>query len=365
MAAAKQRYGVRLNRWLLMCVGGMLVSTGVRAVILLGNGDPSANTTPPEGTLTGSGWDTQTDAGPCATAIGSRHLLTAAHIGTTPGFALNFGGLIYPVVRIADAPGSDLRLLEVAGRLDPARIAPLYTQTNEVGHMVVLHGRGGPRGVPVTVDRPRGTELRGWQWTGFDGRLRWGTNVIEDVAVQTGANPGSFLLAWFDENAGDLEATVSIGDSGGGVFLRDGDAWKLAGVMNGVESEFRRTADGETFAAALFNRRGFYELDSEAGWLLDPTANLQPATYWQATRVSSYADWVTSEMAQPPTGSWPMLLSAATAEGPFTEHTAYAVDISQRQISALTTPAQRYFRIDGAGEIQSVKRSGGELQLQY
>lgn len=354
-----------VNRWLRIGVVGLLISTRAQAVILLGTGDPTANTTPPTGALADSGWKTQTDAGPCATAVGPRHLLTAAHLGISPGFALRFGGLVYPVVRTTHAPDSDLRLLEIAGRLDADSIARLTTHTNEIGHGVVIHGRGGPRGAAVTREGPDGPELRGWLWTGMGSRLRWGTNVIEDVAVEGGTNPGSFLRAWFDQDGGDDEATVSSGDSGGGVFLREDDGWSLAGVMNAVQSEFRRTADGVTFLASLFDRRSFFEWDSEDGWQVDPAATDQPGTLWQATRVSSYTDWVTRVMGEPPAVDWPRLLSAGTPEGPFTEHSAYAVDIPERRISVLISDDQRYFRLDGAGEIRSVNHDGKVLRLQY
>ncbi|MEN9674589.1 MAG: hypothetical protein RIS76_485 [Verrucomicrobiota bacterium] len=344
---------------------GLLISTRAQAVILLGTGDPTAHTTPPTGALADSGWKTQTDAGPCATAVGPRHLLTAAHMGILPGFALHFGGLVYPVVQIARASDSDLLLVEIAGRLDADRIARLTIRTNEVGNGVVIHGRGGPRGAAVTVEGLGGSELRGWRWTGMGSPLRWGTNVIEDVAVEGGTNPGSFLRAWFDPDGGDHEATVSIGDSGGGVFLREDDGWSLAGVMNAVQSEFRRTADGETFVAAIFDRRDLFEWDSENGWQVDPAATLQPGTLWQATRVSSYAEWVTGEMVKPPVVDWPRLLSAATPDGPFAEHTAYALDIPQRRISVLISDEQRYFRFDGAGKVQAQVLGKGSLSLQY
>lgn len=353
------------KEWLRIGAAALLVSTSAQAVILRGAGDLTANTTPPTGALAGSGWTTQTDAGPCATAVGPRQLLTAAHLGISPGFALRFGGLVYPVVRTTNAPDSDLRLLEIAGRLEADSIARLTTHTNEIGHGVVIHGRGGPRGAAVTREGPDGPELRGWLWTGMGSRLRWGTNVIEDVVVEGGTNPGSFLRAWFDQDGGDDEATVSSGDSGGGVFLRENDGWSLAGVMNAVQSEFRRTADGVTFLASLFDRRSFFEWDSEVGWQVDPAATVQPGTLWQATRVSAYADWVTRVLGEPPAVDWPRLLSAGTPEGPFTEHSAYAVDIPQRRISVLISDDQRYFQLTGSVGVQSLILGNGSLFLLY
>jgi len=142
--------------WLAVGLAIALEGSVAQAVILFGTSDPAANTTPPTGALAGSGWADETDAGTCATAISPWNLLTAAHITVKPGDAVHCGGLVYRVTRTAVAPASDLRFLEVAGRLDAARVAPLYIQTNEVGMNAVLHGRGGQRGGECQGGKQRG-----------------------------------------------------------------------------------------------------------------------------------------------------------------------------------------------------------------
>lgn len=348
--------------WLVLSV--WIGQGAARAIVLFGTGNPSANTTPPVGALGDSGWRTQTEVAPSATVIGRNLLLTARHIGHRVGDAIHFDGLTYPVQRRSDAPDGDLRMLEVAGRLDSNRIAQLYTGSDESGRAAVLHGYGLARGIPVYRDGPLGPELRGWQWGTAGARLRWGTNVITDVTNIAGA--GSFIRSLFSGNAGGDEATVSIGDSGGGVFIRDADGlWKLAGVMIDVEGSFAASITDEPFHAALFDRRGFFEQESDGTWQQLPEAGIEPGTFWLATRISSYRDWISTELARPPDDSWPRLFSGDSLMGPFVEHSAYAVNPSLRKISFKADGRQRFLQLGGSTPIESIRTSGDLVELLY
>jgi hypothetical protein len=55
-----------------------------------------------------------------------------------------------------------------------------------------------------------------------DGRLRWGENVVSAVVPASLGFPTDTLYATFDRDAGENEATLSTGDSGGAMFIREG-----------------------------------------------------------------------------------------------------------------------------------------------
>lgn len=352
-----------LLRWMVSLLA-MTAALPAGAVILFGSGDPQRNTTAPDGLLDGSGWQWQTDAGTCATAVGPHHAATAQHLGLHAGSVLHFAGMTYPVVAVTNAPSSDFQLVELAGRLPD--FAPLYTATDEVGRLLVVHGRGTLRGDPVLAPDGSG-EVRGWRWGGGDGRLRWGTNVVVETGSGTPGQGfyGDVLVGTFGRDAGDDNGTLSTGDSGGGVFLRDdGGQWQLAAVNYAVESLFNSTTNGSGFSAALFDRTGFFELDNHHAWIIDDLQATQPETFFIATRVSSYADWVQQLVAQPVAGR-PTLLSAESVDGPFAEHPAYVVDTGKRQITLRIPTGNRFFQLDGATNLNLTMPPGGQVVLHY
>lgn len=348
-----------------LLLAGLFFAFTAGAIILFGSGDPDHNATPPSGALAGSGWQWETDGGDCATAIGPHHALTAHHLGLRPGGALHFAGLAYPIVSVTNAPQSDLELIELAGRLPG--FAPFYNGTNEPGRMLVLHGRGTQRADAVPAPTGAG-DTRGWLWGNGDGRLRWGTNIVSDTDTGTPDQGfvGEVLLATFGPDAVGDTGTLSTGDSGGGDFLLDDDGrWKVAGVNYAVEAVFNTTTNGAGFYAALFDRRGFYEQDTNNVWTIDPTQVDQPGTVLIATRVSSYAGWLTAQIALPTATPWPVLQSAADPAGPYAEHPIYAVNPAQRQIYVPLPGGDSFFRLAGATELSPPVRQGTQLVFAY
>lgn len=319
----------------------------LRAITFFGTENPAFHTTAPDGAFQGSGWQWQVAGGVCATAIGPHHLATARHLGFNPGLEFFFEGLRYRVVRVSWADTGDLAMLEIAGRL--GSFAPLYRGTNEVGKTIVMHGRGTQRGEPVYGPPPNGTQVRGWRWGGSDFLLRWGTNRVEetyDAKPEDGVT-GSYLVSYFSNRGGSDLATFSVGDSGGGTFLRDTDgAWKLAGVNYGVEAQFNSSTNGAGFYATLFDRRGFYEFDDAIqAWTIDPEQAHESRTALYMTRVSSNLAWIDSQLERDPAVDWPILESSAEAAGPFTEHDAYAVTVDLKQIVINAGSQRAFFRL--------------------
>lgn len=351
--------------WLSAWLGLMAAVDATQALILLGPGGVERNTTPPTGALADSGWQFQTFAGLASTVVGPRHVLSARHLSSSTNSPVIFDGLAYQVVEVTDIPASDLRVLRVAGRF--SRWTPLYARTDEPGKAAVLFGRGVTRGEEVFMDSLFGAELRGWRWGAADFRPRWGTNVIEEVFAPGELSQGALLAARFDEGAGDDEATVTGGDSGSGLFIRDqAGVWKLAGVGFAAESEFNTMPTGEGFSASLFDRRGFYERNASGQWQ-PVTAFETPGTGLFYTRVSTYAVQVEAVLASagPPAESVPRLLSSVEPAGPFAEHPAYAVNVADRQITALPGAGQRFFRVEGVAEVRLLEVTAGWLKLGY
>ena len=258
----------------------MFGATSAEAIILLRTADPTANTTQPTGNLSGSGWDYEGIFGAfVGTAIAPHFFITAQHIGVQSDTFV-YRGLNYTIAGWFDDPNSDLRIFRVSETF-PA-YAPLYTRGDEIGHHLVVFGRGTQRGDNVLYQG----NLRGWYWGGSDTVQRWGENAVSDTA-NFGSSLGDMLYALFDQNAYLNEAHLSSGDSGGAVFLDDGGVWKLGGINYGVDGPFFTSPGSDSFIAALFDMRGFYGINNVL--ISGPTP--VPSGFY-ATRISSRRTWI-------------------------------------------------------------------------
>ena len=245
-------------------------------VILYRTGDPAANTTEPTGSLAGSGWQYEGNFGNfLGTAIAPHYFLTAKHLGSGPT-QFFFHGVSYTTVHSFPDSSSDLTIFEVAGTLP--LYAPLYTRSDEVGQHLVVIGRGTQRGTGRMVNG----ELRGWQYGPTDSVQRWGENEVASIV-------GGRLYALFDQAGLPQEGHLSAGDSGGGVFLKDGGVWKLAGINSDVDTFASGPDGGGPYTAALFDERGSYRSD---GTLVTGDAPVPSGFY--AARISSRIAWINS-----------------------------------------------------------------------
>jgi hypothetical protein len=259
-------------------------------LIFFSTGNPSYNTNAPGGALTNSGWQYQgawsTFDG---TVIASNAFITAKHVGGTIGDSFTFRGTPYTTTAFYDSPDSDLRIWRVAGQFPV--FAPLYTKSMENGKNVVVFGRGTQRGAEVRINN----RLKGWEWGPGDGVQRWGQNRISGI-FQGGAEIGEVLRASFNAG-GRNEATLSSGDSGGAVFIKDGKTWKLAGINYAVEGPYNSTNSGAGFNAAIYDSRGLYLTDGGSGWQLFAGKPITGNFY--VTRISSHVSWITNVLAMP------------------------------------------------------------------
>ncbi|MFC7337315.1 trypsin-like serine protease [Haloferula chungangensis] len=274
----------------------LLGAISAEGVILYGSGDPVINReVAPGGALSGSGWQYQGEFGNfMGTMISPSHFITAAHIGVSSTFISKgyFNGgsdVVYNVDSSANGgvgywnvAGTDLRIFAVTGTF--TSYAPLYTGSDEVGKDLVVMGRGTQRGATIDLQ----SVTKGWQWGPADGASRWGTNTVAATITQEGAD---YLQADFDATGGANEAHLSVGDSGGALFIQDGGSWKLAGINYAVDGkwDFNDTVgDGQEFDAALFDAGGLYLGSDSEGWTLVADGTDDAPSSFYSTRISSY-----------------------------------------------------------------------------
>lgn len=271
------------------------------AVLFYDTGSSSHNTAAPTGTYQDSGWQYQGYYGAyLGTMIAPQYFITAQHMGTQGGSFVSAGlfnggvDVTYSIDTSAnggagfwDIAGTDLRIFKINEYF--SSYATLYTGSSEQGLDMVTMGRGGVSGADVMVS---GT-LHGWQHNLGDGVARWGSNIVSSVT--TIPTLGNMLVARFDASGPGHtpeESTLSVGDSGGAVFVNDGGIWKLAGINYSVDGMFdtnNTTGDGHEFNAALFDRGGLYQGSDGQGWTLIPDVGTDNPSSMYASRISTNA----------------------------------------------------------------------------
>lgn len=345
-----------------------------QAVLFFATDDPAHNTTPPTGELADSGWQFQGRwLGFLGTPIAPRYFLTARHIGGTVGDGFLYRGVVYRTTAVFDDPESDLRLWRVCGTFPD--FAPLYTQGDELNRLVVVFGRGTRRGEAVEVADGAGAVLKGWRWGPADGVQRWGRNVVSAVLDGTSLGPlangagatGPLLAMNFDADGVPDECHLSGGDSGGAVFIQDGEAWKLAGINYAVDGPYNTTDSGEGFPAAIFDEGGLYQR-RDNGWQRTPELpHPRPGSFY-ATRLSARLEWIHSVLQAPlPAEPVVVLQAAPTSTGPFTDVPEASLQYLPQRI-LLPRPVQTTFyrlRSCFGSFLGAVRVEGSQLVVEY
>lgn len=292
----------------LVAVLVLLLAGRANAVIL--STKEARNTNAPTGVIANSGWQWQGLWGNFSgTVISKNTFITAAHIGGQVGDYFTYGGRRYQATAMYDDPLSDLRVWSIRARLNSA--APLQIDKNEVGKGMMVYGRGTQRGVEVLVNG----QLKGWRWGVDDHVQSWGKNIINGVSSGLADNestnvPGVKLYWNFDLNGIAHEGGVSLGDSGGGVFIKNANnVWRLAGVNFAAQSTFNVPGESEIIRAALVDTGGLQFGET----IVDDLAQNIPSRMY-ATRISSRAGWINDVLAGR-IGATVSALSAPVSQG--------------------------------------------------
>lgn len=187
----------------------------------------------------------RTDRG-TAVLIGDDIIITAGHQMPTPGTTAQFriGGRLYGTTGWTINPGfkkaggdKDLAMGRLTSRVTNVEPADVFAGLLRSNMNVTMAGCGGAG--------PVGGQLS-WNWEPVTG-----TNVLSSVS-------NTMLKTTFDKpgkKATEFESQLVPGDSGGGIFVLDGGAWKLAGIAV--------SRSGAKYGASS----SFVRLGGQASWI--------------------------------------------------------------------------------------------------
>lgn len=185
--------------------------------------------------------------------LGNDWVLTAAHVG---GGSIVLNGGTYAMLAGSGttltnngAPGksatTDLYMFRLASTPAGLPSVTIASATTTNGSGVTMIGSGRDRGAFTEWSVNQGTTP--WTWTEVSsGGNAAGYKTISTRAMRWGTNTVSASALWVDDGFGDTlmlgttfndlgppsnEAQAAYGDSGGGVFHKNGAAWELAGII--------------------------------------------------------------------------------------------------------------------------------------
>jgi len=188
--------------------------------------------------------------------LGNNWVLTAKHVG---GGSIVLNGGTYAMLAGSGttltnngAPGksatTDLYMFKLASTPPGLPDITIASSTAAPGAAVTMIGAGLDRGAFTQWSVNTGTTP--WDWTpvssggNFAGyqtlssrSTRWGTNTVDasGIWVADGFGDVNMLATDFsDSGSPSNEAQAAYGDSGGGVFRKNGSAWELSGTILAV-----------------------------------------------------------------------------------------------------------------------------------
>lgn len=198
-----------------------------------------------------------------AVAVGSNFILTTRHQdGSDQLRSVTFGGVTYaPNANwnqyIFDTGDTDydVRLIEIRDANDDPITLPGYVEladnpTLNTGQLILIGGFGVTIGDPIFDNG----DLTGYEWAGSTNNsnpLNFGQNKLDGSGtISFGGSTSNprfqdvpAFAADFDElgtgggsnGAADFEATLGLGDSGGGWFILQDGQWRLIGLSNVID----------------------------------------------------------------------------------------------------------------------------------
>ena len=266
-------------------------AASAQAVIVEG-GDGSGNTTAPSDDPGWANVGFASGEGASCVYLGNGWVITAAHVGLG---AATFNGVSYN-----DVPNSYTRLVEPGKPAQSVDLCMFQLQSNPVGlnqltvsstepasnSQIVAIGYGVGRATSETywdsnwnvVSSP--DPFAGYYWSGGNTK-RWGTNHITGQYGKS-VNDGYGLTdCWetvFSSSDDANQMQAAAGDSGGGVFYKNGSNWNLAGVILAIS-----TYGNQPWGTAVFgNVTYFADLSKYASEITQIMATPEPL-YWSGT----------------------------------------------------------------------------------
>jgi hypothetical protein len=223
------------------------------------------------------------------------HLLTAAHVATLLNlltaevvFHTPSGRAVYRIASITSYPQAnissssvshDLALVTLtqAAPADAVRYS-LYAVTDEVGQVAALAGYGQLKDRYGHLLAPSGTLHVGYNLLDTSAAplaaKGWNGTLVEQLLFDyddgTASHDALASLLGLQQLGISDEAMITSGDSGGGLFLKSGNTWQVAGI----NSYTSRVAATDVNSVS----------DSSVGEV------------GAATRVSSYSDWISQKI---------------------------------------------------------------------
>ena len=276
-----------------------IVFAAMRAdAVVIASGDGSGNTTAP---ADDPGFDSVGRIGSGGTVyVGNRWILTVAHLSIDPSGFATFAGSNYDLVvgsevRLSNPSGSglsgvvDLRMYRLDSEPGVAAVT-IGSAAPSSGTDVVMIGRGNTRETGTTfwdvdtapdpdvwteVTPPPPADREGFK-TDFPRTMRWGENEIDttNLVVNAGFGDTASFNTVFDAGGMTHEAQAVAGDSGGGVFAKNGISWELIGMMHTVS-----TFSGQPGNTAVYgNTTNAADLAFYRGEILAIMATPEPST---------------------------------------------------------------------------------------
>lgn len=263
------------------------------------DGDPSYHASAPLDPPLAELWDLQGNwGGYLGTPIAPGYFLTATHIGGTVGQQITFSSGpntgSYTATAFYSSPSTDLTIWKIDG-VFPSWV-PLIGEAPSGDDPYSVFGRGTRRG--AAYEYPEG-QARGWLWGPGDSVKRWGTGLLGGDVVLEGDH---YLYDLFD---GPGAIQLSVGDSGGSLFILRNGTWELAGIHYAVTGPYSETLGGSAFNAALYDSSGLYTVQD---------SNYTPAPPHGAffsTSVFAELAWINSVIVPEPSSA--ILLGLALA----------------------------------------------------
>jgi len=286
---ARPRTAVRQRALLIECLESRL------ALSIVAGGTGAGNTTPP---IDDPGfYNVGSRGGASAIYLGNGWVLTAAHVGAG-GTTFNstwYDAVPGSAIQIVNPPGaayttySDLTMFQIAGRPNLPSLS-IDATAPQVGWNVTMIGNGRDRAPDLYyftsswAISPTPAAYAGYI-VGSTQSIRWGTNTIGSTGFPTGAgaNSNSAFSTQFDNIPNDAQGYS--GDSGGGVFHKDGSGnWSLVGVMFSISTNASQPSNlsifgNQTFIANLSVYRS--QILSIMGANHAPSGANQTVTTWQ------------------------------------------------------------------------------------